>query len=197
LLLRLKQNITIHLIFLVSIMISRLDILQAEERLNPDRELSIIIVIADQKLYLLENNIVVKQYDISSSKYGIGNKSGSNKTPLGIHKVAKKFGKKAKANTIFKSRRNIGRIAEINYDPRKSSGDFVTSRILWLSGLEEGVNKGNGIDSYLRHIYIHGTPDEGLIGIPASHGCIRMKNKDVIELFDLVPLDTIVDIKPE
>ena len=168
-----------------------------DSELDKSKEVSIRIVISDQKLYLLENKRVVKEYDVSSSKYGTGNKAGSNKTPVGMHKVVSKFGKKAKPNTIFKSRRNTGRIAEINYDTEKSSGDFITSRILWLSGLEEGVNKGRDIDSYLRHIYIHGTPDEGLIGNPASHGCIRMRNSDVIELFDLVPVGTIVNIQAE
>lgn len=88
--------------------------------------------------------------------------------------------------------RNSGKTTEIGIDTKE---DLVTTRIMWLKGLEAGINKGKGIDSYNRRIYIHGTPEEGLIGRPASYGCIRMKNKDVIELFNLLKEGTLVEIK--
>ena len=149
------------------------------------------IIISKQRLLLIENREVKREYRISSSKYGIGNKAGSNKTPLGMHRVVSKLGRNACLGAIFKQRRNTGKIARIN----KDSGDLITTRILRLEGLENGVNRGKGIDSFQRCIYIHGTPEEKMIGKPASHGCIRMKNRDIIKLFNLVKRDTLVEIK--
>ena len=123
---------------------------------------------------------------ISTSKYGAGNKAGSNKTPLGLHRIVSKIGRNACIGTIFKRRRNTGKIVRFsNY-----SGDLITTRILRLEGLERGVNKGKGIDSFRRCIYIHGTPEEKFIGKPASHGCIRMKNRDIIHLFEIIKRGT-------
>jgi len=153
---------------------------------------TIVVNISEQKLYLHEAGKPIITYPISSSKYGLGSKAGSNKTPLGQHRIVQKIGDGAPEGIIFKGRVNTGFFAEIN---GKNVGDLVTSRILWLEGLEEGKNKGAGIDSYSRYIYIHGTAEENLIGQPASHGCIRMYNKDVIDLFDRVSEGTLVDIK--
>jgi len=133
-------------------------------------------------------------FPISSSKYGIGNTANSNKTPLGKHQIHSKFGENAELGAIFKGRINTGEIVEIILEERSKGNDFVTSRIMWLEGLDEGLNRGAGIDSYSRYIYIHGTDEEGLIGQKASHGCIRMKNADVIELFEHVEVGTIVNI---
>lgn len=149
------------------------------------------ITISNQTLSLFDGEKFIKPYPISSSKYGIGNAAGSNKTPLGKHVIAKKIGEEALKNTIFKARQNSGEIAQIDQE----EGDLVTSRIMWLKGLESGINSGKGIDSYNRFIYIHGTAEEKAIGKPASHGCIRMYNDDVIELFNLVKEGTPVDIK--
>jgi lipoprotein-anchoring transpeptidase ErfK/SrfK len=143
-------------------------------------------------MYLVKHDSVEKTYRISSSKYGIGSRAGSNKTPLGVHRIAEKIGSNAEPNTIFAGRKNTGKLATIIKDSVDVQADDVTSRILWLDGLEPGVNKGKGIDSHSRYIYIHGTPEEGLIGTPASHGCIRMYNRDIIELFDLVKVGTLV-----
>ncbi len=155
----------------------------------------IIISASEQKLYLIENNTLSKSYTISTAEAGLGNRSGSNKTPLGVHRVAQKFGDKAAPGTIFKARKNTGRIADILTQPgARSKADNVTTRILWLSGLEEGINKGGKVDSHKRYIYIHGTDEEGRLGKPASHGCIRMTNKGVIEVFNKVPVGTLVDI---
>jgi len=146
--------------------------------------------ISEQQLHLYQGNDLLKTYPISTSKYGIGSQAGSNKTPLGQHIIAQKIGADAPEGTIFKARVNTGRIARIDQD----GGDIVSSRILWLEGLEAGKNKGAGVDSYQRYIYIHGTAEEGKIGQPASHGCIRMYNRDVIDLFTQVDEGTPVDI---
>lgn len=142
---------------------------------------SITVRISQQKLYFLSGGKPIKTYLISTSKYGVGNKDGSNKTPLGLHHIAGKFGRNARLGTIFKRRRDTGKIAK-----RGTDGDLITTRILRLEGLQKGINKGEGIDSFQRCIYIHGTPEEHLIGKPASHGCIRMKNSDIINLFGLI-----------
>jgi lipoprotein-anchoring transpeptidase ErfK/SrfK len=149
----------------------------------------------DSKLYLMSDQKITKSYPISIAKNGLGNLLNSNKTPLGLHEIKKKIGKGVPQNGILKARIPTGKLAKIIKEPIATNTDLVTSRILWLSGLEPGVNKGGNVDSYNRFIYIHGTPEEGLIGQPASHGCIRMYNKDVIELFDLVPVGTKVLIE--
>ncbi|MBE9563087.1 MAG: L,D-transpeptidase, partial [Proteobacteria bacterium] len=129
-------------------------------------------------------------YRISTSKFGEGSTARSNKTPLGRHHIENKIGANAPVGTIFKARQNTGRIAKINGE----IGDLVTSRIMWLKGLEAGKNRGTGIDSHKRYIYIHGTAEENKIGQKASHGCIRMFNHEVIELFNLVKEKTLVNI---
>ncbi|MEM8969931.1 MAG: L,D-transpeptidase [Bacteroidota bacterium] len=153
------------------------------------------VSVTEQKLYLIEDGQPLKQYLVSTSVYGIGSEAGSNKTPLGKHKVISKFGDGAPLGTIFRSRINTGRKAKIYTDDTDLEEDDVTTRILRLTGLEPGKNKGSGVDSFSRYIYIHGTPEEGLIGKPASHGCIRMKNADVVELYDLVSEETLVMIE--
>ena len=146
----------------------------------------------EQKMYHIKEGKIVKTYVISSSSYGVGNKAGSNKTPIGLHKVKQKFGEKTPINGKMIGRVFYGDIVTIYSDTSKSKTDDVCSRILWLVGLEEGLNKGEGIDSYKRYIYIHGTSEEGRLGKPASHGCIRMKNKEVIELYQKIKIGTLV-----
>ena len=150
------------------------------------------VSIADQKLYHVLSQEIIKTHNISSSKYGEGNTENSNKTPLGLHIIKEKYGKKPPIHGRMICRVFYGDIAEIFTDKTTSKTDDITSRILWLEGTEQGKNKGDGIDSYNRYIYIHGTSEEGLIGQPASHGCIRMKNKDVIDLFKEVSIGTFV-----
>ena len=147
-----------------------------------------------QKMYLIKDYDIIDTYNISTSKYGIGCKANSNKTPYGTHIIKEKIGQGATLGTIFKQRKNTGEIAVIYKDKTDSELDYVTTRIMWLDGMNKGVNKGGNVDSYSRYIYIHGTPEEGLIGVPSSHGCIRMNNKEVIELFDRLDLNTIVHI---
>lgn len=152
--------------------------------------MTIEIVISKQQLFLEDKGKIFKTYPVSTSKYGVGNKVGSKKTPLGLHRIVSKIGRNAALGAIFKRRRNTGKIAR-NY---RGAEDLITTRILRLAGLEAGINKGRGIDSFQRCIYIHGTPKESLIGKPASHGCIRMKNRDIIELFGMVKKGDLVNI---
>ena len=151
----------------------------------------VLVSLKDQKLYLIKNDLIYKTYLISSSKYGIGNKSGSNKTPIGLHKI-KKIGDNTPIFGRMVGRKYYGNIAKIYYDKTQSNTDDITSRILWLEGMEKGINKGSGIDSFKRYIYIHGTSEEGRIGYPYSNGCIRMLNKDVINLYNNVEVGTLV-----
>lgn len=172
------------------------DIVAALQAKYPERDAAVLVVVdvESQQLHLILDQKIQRSYPISTSRYGLGSASGSNKTPLGAHYVKRKYGKNAAPLTIFKGRQNTGKIAEIETRPQATNDDWVTTRILWLSGLEEGKNSGPGVDSYQRYIYIHGTHEEGLIGQPASHGCIRMLNADVVELFTLVPKDSLVYI---
>jgi len=159
-----------------------------------------IVSVSEQTLYLINNHTLVNKYPVSTAEAGIGNQSGSYQTPLGVHRISEKFGKNAPFASIFKARQNTQKIANIINDPSiRSDEDNITSRILWLDGLEEGKNKGkdengNNVDSYSRYIYIHGTDEEGLLGQAASHGCIRMANHDVIEMFNELAIDDLVVI---
>ena len=152
----------------------------------------VFVSIEKQKLYHIKNNKIISEFIISSSAYGTGNKEGSNKTPLGLHKVKQKYGDNTPINGRMVGRVFYGEIATIYKDNTKSKTDDVTTRILWLEGLEHGRNKGEGIDSFKRYIYIHGTSEEGRLGTPASHGCIRMTNKEVIDLYNKVAIGTLV-----
>ena len=152
----------------------------------------LFVSIENQKMYRIQSKNIIETYEISTSKYGIGNQMGSNKTPTGLHKINSKYGHKTPVNGRMIGRVFYGQIAKIFSDTTTSKTDDITSRILWLEGLENGINKGDNIDSYKRYIYIHGTSEEGRIGIPSSHGCVRMKNKDVIDLFNEVAIGTFV-----
>jgi len=133
-----------------------------------------------------------RSYAISTAANGMGNRQDTFKTPFGIHRIRQKIGGGEARGMIFEAREPTGRIAG-SLDNREK--DEITSRILWLDGLEEGVNRGGVYDTFARFIYIHGTSDEKRIGQPVSAGCIRMKNDDVIELFDGVLVDDIVLIR--
>jgi len=161
----------------------------------------ILIIPSQQKLLLIKNNLVLQEYMVSTSKYGLGNKNESFQTPIGIHKISKKIGESCPIYTIFKGRVPLGdnlTLSELEkpinekYRKKHLKGceDVITSRIMWLEGMEEGVNKGGNVDTYSRYIYIHGTAHEELIGKEASHGCVRMRNDNVIELFKKVKKET-------
>ncbi|MEA2078175.1 MAG: L,D-transpeptidase [Candidatus Marinimicrobia bacterium] len=161
-------------------------------------ELDTLILIDgnDNKLFLVsaKNGLeILDNYVISASKYGYGAERGSNQTPWGVHVVDSKYGDNAPLGMCFYDRRPTGEIATIFTDTTNVEEDPVTSRIIWLKGLEE-INH----TSYWRFVYIHGTHEEGLLGTPQSKGCIRMSNKNVIELFELVDAGTYVNIiRPE
>src|SRR5437762_13597399 len=143
------------------------------------------VCVRDQRLILMRDGEELRSYPISTSRFGIGIQEGSMKTPLGRFRIAEKIGDGAAPGTIFKARVALG-----PDDPLPDTEDFVTSRILWLDGVDE--HNANTRD---RFIYIHGTKHEDEIGTPASHGCIRMRNADVIELFELVDETTQVVIR--
>src|SRR6266403_212788 len=134
------------------------------------------ISIRDQRLTLTEGETIVRTYPVSTSRFGIGTEEGSMKTPIGRFRVAEKIGDGLPSDTVFQSR--VPLKAD---DPLPPTEDLVMSRILWLDGLDE-----HNTNTRERFIYIHGTKHEDKIGNPASHGCVRMRNADVIELFDLV-----------
>jgi len=147
----------------------------------------IIVKIKQQKLYCCnEQKEVLFEYPVSTSSFGVGNQNGSYKTPLGEHSIAQKIGDGCPVNEVFVGREPQGVLTDLLAAKKSLPNDIITTRILWLQGLEPGRNNGEGIDSYQRYIYIHGTSEEEKIGTPASHGCVRMRNKDVIELFNQV-----------
>ena len=149
----------------------------------------IFINTAKQKLYLLANDGIKHELSISTSLKGTGCQVDSNQTPIGLHTVISKIGDGLPAGTLFKNRRPTERI--INYLPTDNY-DYITSRIIRLSGLEDKINKGGKVDTYNRYIYIHGTPHFDKLGQPESHGCIRMGDNDVITLFTAIEYKTLV-----
>ena len=144
-----------------------------------------VISVRDQKLLVVKNGEPIKAYSVSTSRFGLGSQSGSYRTPLGDHVIAKKIGKGAPKGAVFKSRRQTGVILK----PNAKGRDPIVTRILWLSGKER-----NNLNTYRRFIYIHGTPVEKEIGRPVSYGCIRMKSKDIIDLYHRVSEGTEVKI---
>jgi hypothetical protein len=135
----------------------------------------------------------VQHYSISTSRYGQGQKEGSLKTPLGIHRIAQKIGEHEPLGRVFRGR--VATDEQCFPEDYDGEADVITTRILWLEGLQPGVNQGGDVDSRQRYIYIHGTADEVHIGEPASIGCIRMKNTDVIALFERVEEGDLVVIE--
>jgi lipoprotein-anchoring transpeptidase ErfK/SrfK len=143
----------------------------------PDTRHHVIVSIPEQRLALLDNGAVIATYPISTSKFAIGDAPGSRATPLGELEIAKKIGDSAPSGMVFKDRRPTGEILV----PDAPGRDPIVTRILWLRGLE-----AQNANAYGRYIYIHGTPEERNIGTRASFGCIRMRSRDVIQLFDIV-----------
>jgi len=153
------------------------------------------IRIDKQQLDLLDNvDKLIKRYRISTSKNGAGELNGSYCTPRGRHIIRAKIGAGQPVNTVFVDRRPTGEIYSLEFAARFPDRDWILTRILWLSGCEVGFNRLGSVDTMRRCIYIHGSPDSAEMGKPGSIGCIRMRNEDVVELFDLVPLRTPVEI---
>jgi len=150
---------------------------------------------AKQELVLYDESKVVKRYAISTSKKGLGEKNGSLCTPRGRHIVRAKIGAGQPRGAVFVRRRPTGEVWTRELHERYPGRDWILSRILWLSGKERGKNRLGEVDTMRRYIYIHGAPDSAEMGKPGSIGCVRMRNADIVELFDLVPPYTPVEIK--
>ena len=151
------------------------------------------VVVSEQRLYHRRKTGVVYVYAISTARNGTGNLKDSFQTPLGKHRVYAKIGEGMPKNTYFVGRQPRGVFSERSGNEGK---DWILSRILWLQGTQAGINKFGCCDTRQRYIYIHGTHEESLIGLPVSHGCIRMKNDDVMQLFEHVRKGERVLIKP-
>ena len=152
------------------------------------------ISIADQSLCLLRGKKILEVFDISTASNGPGEEFGSECTPRGWHKVRAKIGTGQPENAVFVGRRPTAEIYTPELKSAQLERDWILTRILWLSGLEPGLNRLGEVDTMRRYIYIHGTPDDIELGLPNSHGCVRMRNCDIIELFDEVPIGTRVYI---
>ena len=155
---------------------------------------SIRIALAEQRLDLLQGGAAFKSYAISTSKNGAGERAGSYQTPRGAHLIRAKIGDGAPLGTVFRGRRPTGEIYSEELARAQPGRDWILTRILWLSGLEVGRNRLGDVDTMRRYIYIHGTPDSTTLGSPSSIGCVRMRNAAIVELFDLVPTGTGVEI---
>ena len=154
------------------------------------------INIKSQLLDLLyDNGSILKRYRISSAKNGVGELNGSFCTPRGRHIIRAKIGGGQPLNAVFIERRPTGEIYSSELAGRSPRRDWILTRILWLSGCEPGYNRLGKVDTMRRAIYIHGSPDTAEMGKPGSHGCIRMRNQDIVELFDLVPVRAQVRIQ--
>ena len=166
---------------------------------NLDSQL--IINIAEQTLTVYQQQREMAKYSVSTAKNGLGSQENSGCTPLGQHIIAKKIGEDAPIYSVFVGRVATGEIYSTALDALYPERDWILSRILWLSGLETGSNKGSNAqgncDTYQRYIYIHGTPDTEPMGIPLSHGCVRMHSEDVINLFEQVEEGMAVTILAE
>ncbi len=152
------------------------------------------ISISTQLLTLLDGEKTLKQYFVSTAKNGAGEEMDSECTPRGRHIIAEKIGADSEIDSVFVGRAPTGEIYESGLRELHPERDWILTRILWLSGEEEGKNKGQNLDSHDRYIYIHGSPDDVLMGQPGSRGCIRMRNSEIIELFELVDVGTEVTI---
>lgn len=157
-------------------------------------ERTIRIELDKQVLSLYLGHKLLSSYPISTSKTGPGEEMGSGCTPRGLHRIKIKIGDGLPENSVFVGRRTTEEIYTPELAENNPERDWILSRILWLTGMEPGRNRGGKRDTLRRFIYIHGCPDSEPMGMPASHGCIRMKNSDLLELFEQVDTDTLVEI---
>lgn len=160
--------------------------------LSDPEERYLVVSIEEQSLFVCASGAVVERYDCSTSRFGVGSRENSLRTPPGLHRIKEKYGGGAPAGRVFRDREDTGE----DWDHVQNGDNLILTRILWLQGLEEGINLGPGVDTYERYIYIHGTGREDLIGTPLSHGCVVLRNQDVIRLFDTVGEGTLVYIDP-
>lgn len=162
--------------------------------MHPD-DFLIKISIDEQRLQLLQGDSIVMDVAVATAANGPGEVQHSECTPRGWHKVRARIGAGCAPNTVFVGRRPTGEIYSPALKAAEPDRDWMLTRILWLSGLEPGRNRLGKVDSMRRYIYIHGCPEEDPMGIPSSHGCVKMRNDEVIELFDRVPVGTRVLIQ--
>ena len=156
----------------------------------------IVVEISRQVLKLVDGGETRQQWPVSTSRFGPGELQGSLGTPRGRHRIRACIGAGQPEGAVFVGRRPTGEIYSEELARKHPSRDWVLSRILWLCGEQPGLNRLGRFDSMRRHIYIHGTPDSEPMSVPRSHGCVRMRNRDVIDLFDLVRPGCRVDIRP-
>lgn len=154
----------------------------------------IVVNVAEQRLQLHADDKVVMNVPISTAKKGVGEVANSEQTPRGWHKVRAMIGGDAPENAVFVGRRDTGEVYSPELREAYPDRDWILTRILWLSGTEPGKNRLHSVDTMRRYIYIHGCPDEDEMGTPSSHGCVKMRNADVIKLFSVVSPGTEVFI---
>ena len=158
--------------------------------------MQILIDIPSQTLSLLgDDGACIRRYSVSTARNGAGEARGSFCTPRGRHIIRARIGAGAPIGAAFRGRRPTGEVWTPELAAANPGRDWILTRILWLSGTEPGFNRLGEVDSMRRYIYIHGTPDTEPMGVPLSIGCVRMRNRDVAELFELVPAGTAVDIR--
>jgi len=157
---------------------------------------SIVISISAQTLSLFEAQTLLQVFSVSTALNGMGGEKNSGKTPLGRHRIRAKIGHDLPINSVLVGRRATGEVYSSALAKQFPKRDWVLTRILWLSGTELGLNRLGLVDTMQRYIYIHGTPDSEPMGKPLSHGCIRMRNREIMALFDCVPVGTEVMIQP-
>jgi hypothetical protein len=148
------------------------------------------VSIAEQRLDLVENGEAVRGYPVSTAKNGPGERKGSGCTPRGWHSIRAKIGQGAPCGAVFAGRRWTGEVCDAALQAKHPERDWILTRILWLGGLEPGCNRYGEVDTAWRYIYIHGSPDRGVSGQPQSHGCVRMKSPDLLDLFGRVGAGT-------
>jgi hypothetical protein len=153
------------------------------------------ISLAEQRLELRDGDRLLCGYEVSTARNGPGEQMGSECTPRGAHTIRAKIGAGLPEGAVLEARRPTGEVCSDELLAAEPERDWILTRILWLSGLESGRNRSGQVDSMRRFIYIHGCPDAFPLGVPASHGCVRMRNRDVIELFDWVEVGTQVLIE--
>jgi lipoprotein-anchoring transpeptidase ErfK/SrfK len=163
--------------------------------MESESALSIDVSVSAQRLRVLDAGGALRaEYRVATARKGVGEVNGSNQTPRGRHVIRAKIGGDAPLNAVFRSRRPTGEIYSPQLRTRHPGRDWILTRILWLSGTEPGINRLGPVDTMRRFIYIHGCPDEDPMGVPSSHGCVKMRNRDIVELFDLVAVGTPVHI---
>ena len=150
--------------------------------------------LAQQQLQLIAANQVLARYAVSTAAKGAGERNGSLCTPRGRHRIRAKIGAGLPPGAVMVGRRPTGEIWSPELHQAHPGRDWILTRILWLCGCEPGRNRFGAVDTMQRYIYIHGAPDSAQMGVPGSHGCVRMRNADLIELFDRVPVGTEVQI---